>query len=525
MILDADEFVFGLAREQLQSVITVLHESKSIGTLFWRNCAPADLREKFSVTTSALIGERSPHRKLIIPRWVFDTYGDGATVNQGNHTLLLSNGQDVPLIEVGEILHFPIRSERQFVRKVVSTFVAQSSTGAAPHVRRMINLIADGNVDDETIVGLAMNYGSEDGSFDRVSASALRESGSAFMVPDVAVDADMLAQLESLPYTLSNGSKQTIDDGEMTLTIANEDLSLTPNVSGRTNTLGTFYTDEFYSGQSDGSLRSARAILRGIFDMFPIGSVLDVGCGVGSWLRAASDLGARSIIGVDGDYVNRSQLKINTSSFRARNLERPLKLDAADPQTFDLVISLEVAEHLDAKHSEQFVRNLVAYGDLVLFSAAIPQQGGVNHVNEQWPAYWAEHFNKVGFDCFDLIRMAIWSDDSIDWWYAQNTVVYARRGSQKYTTLAALCEPSISPVALVHPKKLADAYYWALRDLDDATAKRRDIEAQLSEQQSRISDISNELEAARSAQETMLQSHSWRVTKPLRAIRRILSSS
>ena len=55
---------------------------------------------------------------------------------------------------------------------------------------------------------------------------------------------------------------------------------------------------------------------------------------------------------------------------------------------FDLVLSLEVAEHLPSECAEAFVESLVNLGPVILFSAAIPYQGGENHVNEQWPEYW-----------------------------------------------------------------------------------------------------------------------------------------
>jgi len=257
------------------------------------------------------------------------------------------------------------------------------------------------------------------------------------------------------------------------------------------NSVSAFYTDTFYEEQSSGSLRSARAILGGVFRLAPIKTVLDIGCGVGAWPRAALDLGAERVVGVDGDYVNREQLMIDRADFRPRDLGQKLDLEAEDPTRFDLVMSLEVAEHISADHAETFVSNLVAFGDLVLFSAAIPQQGGANHVNEQWPVYWARMFDKAGYDCFDVIRAEIWDDDSIDWWYAQNSLLYARRGSEPHRLIAARGASTHSPLALVHPKKLEEVY-WILND-------------------------------AYEREQSLLESKSWRVTKPLRAFGRLVS--
>ena len=259
--------------------------------------------------------------------------------------------------------------------------------------------------------------------------------------------------------------------------------------------ISPFYGDAFYDQQSSGSFRSARIVLRGLFQIAPGATMLDVGCGVGSWLRAALDLGVERVVGVDGDYVNRDKLMIDPRDFRPRDLERKLELDAGDPARFDLVISLEVAEHLPADTAETFVSNLVAHGDLVLFSAAIPRQGGANHVNEQWPDYWARIFDRAGYDCFDIIRAEIWGDDSVEWWYAQNIFVYARRGSPSHQRVSQRGSPTASPLALVHPKKLDEAYHWFKVDVDDAVNR----------------------------EQVLLGSTSWRVTKPLRAIGEFVS--
>lgn len=88
---------------------------------------------------------------------------------------------------------------------------------------------------------------------------------------------------------------------------------------------------------------------------------------------------------------------------------------------FDLVMSLEVAEHLDAKYAETFVDSLTNFGPVILFSAAVPFQGGEHHVNEQWPSYWEELFAKKGYVAVDAIRKHIWQNPEVEWWYAQKS--------------------------------------------------------------------------------------------------------
>ena len=92
---------------------------------------------------------------------------------------------------------------------------------------------------------------------------------------------------------------------------------------------------------------------------------------------------------------------------------------------YDLAISIEVAEHIEPGNAEEFVRLLTGLSDTVLFSAAIPGQGGTGHVNEQWPEYWAALFRASGYGAMDCLRTKIWDDAQIPFWYRQNCLIFA----------------------------------------------------------------------------------------------------
>lgn len=181
------------------------------------------------------------------------------------------------------------------------------------------------------------------------------------------------------------------------------------------------YTDEFFDDQIQGSLQSARLVVPIILEYIRPASVVDVGCGRGSWLRAFTENGVGRIVGIDGDYVDTSKLLIDRKDFRTADLTQPLGLD----DEYDLAISLEVAEHLPSSSAPQLVRSLTGLSPVVLFSAAIPGQGGYLHVNEQWPAYWNVLFGERGFTRFDPIRPRIWQNERVEWWYRQNIFLYA----------------------------------------------------------------------------------------------------
>ena len=116
---------------------------------------------------------------------------------------------------------------------------------------------------------------------------------------------------------------------------------------------------------------------------------------------------------------------------------------------FDLVISLEVAEHLPEETATTFVESLCRHGDIVLFSAAVPGQGGTGHINEQWQSYWARIFKAHGFHAVDILRPKFWNYDSLPVWYRQNMILYVSEGYGGLDGLLAISKGV--PMDIVHP--------------------------------------------------------------------------
>ena len=202
---------------------------------------------------------------------------------------------------------------------------------------------------------------------------------------------------------------------------------------------GHFYTAKFYR-ELESTRQSAAEIVPIIIELLKPSSIVDIGCGSGHWLAAAAELGVTDFLGVDGDWVNESQLGIPAKKFIAHDLSTPLNLD----RRFDLALSLEVAEHLSEAAAGTLVQNLCSAADTVVFSAAIPGQGGRHHINEQWPAYWADLFHGCGYQCYDVLRPRIWNNPRIAWYYAQNCMIFSR------THVLSLGEAG-QPLSLVHP--------------------------------------------------------------------------
>lgn len=185
------------------------------------------------------------------------------------------------------------------------------------------------------------------------------------------------------------------------------------------------YKDEFYENRHRETLYDAEVILSIVKRIIPeIKSAVDLGCGVGTWLSVLKQEGATDICGIDGNWVNENHLKIQKEYFIKHDFSKDTDPDIS--RTFDLGISLEVAEHLPSHSAKSFISLLTSLSDFVLFSAAIPGQGGVGHINEQWPDYWISLFEERGYIGIDAIRKNIWNDKAIHFWYRQNVLLFVR---------------------------------------------------------------------------------------------------
>jgi SAM-dependent methyltransferase len=181
------------------------------------------------------------------------------------------------------------------------------------------------------------------------------------------------------------------------------------------------YNTSFYKNRHQQTVYSAKKIISLIEPTIPeIHSAVDIGCGVGTWLSVLKEKGVDRIQGIDGSWVDKTYLQIPKECFLEHDLSQKIELS----EKFDLAISLEVAEHLPSSSASDFVDSLTKLSDFVLFSAAIPFQGGVGHINEQWPSYWIALFEKRGYTAVDLIRRRIWDDRHILMWYKQNILLF-----------------------------------------------------------------------------------------------------
>lgn len=216
------------------------------------------------------------------------------------------------------------------------------------------------------------------------------------------------------------------------------------------------YSSDFYAYNNRVAVASARAVVPRVAALLAPASVLDVGCGVGAWCDVWLENGASEVTGADGDYVESERLLIGAERFIAANLAQPFSAGAC----FDLVMSLEVAEHVPEAHADTFIANLIRHGEVVLFSAAVPGQGGEFHVNERPLGYWRDKFAAHGYDCFDPLRPMLRNDANVAPWYRYNMLLYVARSrvpALSPTILASRVDPT-KPIPDDSP------LWWRLRN-------------------------------------------------------------
>src|SRR2546430_6035189 len=111
---------------------------------------------------------------------------------------------------------------------------------------------------------------------------------------------------------------------------------------------------------------------------------------------------------------------MRAEQFQVADVNRRVQLQ----RLFELALCIEVAVPLPPQSARTLVRTLVNLAPAIVFSAAIPFQGGQHHVNEQWPDYWAALFGSYGYVMIDCFRRALWENDDIQPFIAQNLFLY-----------------------------------------------------------------------------------------------------
>lgn len=213
--------------------------------------------------------------------------------------------------------------------------------------------------------------------------------------------------------------------------------------------LDTLYSGSFYESLRETSARSAATVVPVLIEIVHPRSVVDVGCGDGAWLAAFADQGVKDLTGIDGPWAQSQWETRSDVTFLTRDLASPFEVG----RRYDLALCLEVAEHLPPEAARGLIAELARLSSVVVFSAAVPHQGGDGHLNEDWPSRWSPYFAAEGLEFAANLRWRFWSDNRVAFWYRQNLLCYVAKGEQ--TLLRRLRELerewTTEPKDVVHP--------------------------------------------------------------------------
>ena len=183
----------------------------------------------------------------------------------------------------------------------------------------------------------------------------------------------------------------------------------------------TSYDEKYHAARLEGAARSAAVVVPLLLELFPwVTSVVDAGCSAGAWLHEFQLHGISRVLGVDGaDIPPRLCKSMFPNSGNSTCVNHYHRWAASTSP-----LSLEVGDCLPSEAAQQFVTGLTSMSDLVVFSAAVPGQSKHQTLHERWPSYWSALFADCRFACFDILRERLWYDQRVDWWYAQNMLVF-----------------------------------------------------------------------------------------------------
>lgn len=180
------------------------------------------------------------------------------------------------------------------------------------------------------------------------------------------------------------------------------------------------YDEAYFKHLGDRVRRSVEVVVPEIISSFGPSSAVDLGCGDGQWTIGLARRGVRTV-GVDSAEIDREDHHLATFLRRDLTAMTPDCLGRSD-----ICLCLEVAEHLPQRAADLLVALISSSSDLVLFSAAVPGQGGTGHLNEQPHSYWIDRFISNGFSADQTWRNRFSQCSAVSPWYRSNMIVFTR---------------------------------------------------------------------------------------------------
>ena len=422
ILLDADEFILAGSRDHFYDALGRLPVG-SQGQYFWRTYIPSPQ----GIVRRDVLREIRHRRKVETPSYpksviaCDNRINSQIVVDQGNHNVRLENGHMLPCYQLTGVAlaHFPVRNAEQIKAKVVNGWFAYLAKNRTQHVpgegyqwQQLYRKAIDCNgLTAEDVTREALSYA---------------QTATPQTWPDDVTLDPITPQYPELSYFdlgIADAFAKVARSCER-LFVPNPrflfNLKQIPTVHDANG--GQQASTAFHGSWHQQNLYLDLPPFRHVAERHRPESVLDLGCGLGGYLKIFSDSGAKRTVGVDGFPAGAAFL--NEGPYLQRDLSKPLDLN----ETFDLVLCTEVIERITPSCEDAVVDNILRHArERVVFSGADAGQPGVGHINCKPIGYWLEKFSARGWepnllDTYSMRALASFS------WFQRNTVVLVRKG-------------------------------------------------------------------------------------------------
>jgi SAM-dependent methyltransferase len=164
-------------------------------------------------------------------------------------------------------------------------------------------------------------------------------------------------------------------------------------------------------------------------DRYKINSVIDIGCGVGSYLEGHVRSGVTKVRGLEYNYKSAVGYFPDILKPHISYADATKPLDINDK--FDCAWSVEVAEHIMPSGTEQFIDNLTSLTEnYILLTAAPPGQSGTGHIKLREKQFWIDAIKAKGFDYLEdevKVLQEEWKKLGAEWYITKNVMLFKKK--------------------------------------------------------------------------------------------------
>ncbi len=166
-----------------------------------------------------------------------------------------------------------------------------------------------------------------------------------------------------------------------------------------------------------------------LYDELKPNSVLDLGCGVGSYLEGFFDAGCRDLLGIELNFDKAKKYIVDNIFFFIVEGDATIELNLN--RKFDCIISFEVGEHIEPNGTEMFINNLTSYSNkYIILTVAPPGQRGTGHINLRDRDFWIKSIVIKGFlyrkDLVEKYKK-VWKKFNVEKYIINNLMVFKKR--------------------------------------------------------------------------------------------------